>query len=129
MTGFDVPSKLAKALDKAAAEMRQLDAASAELGATLVGLARHGAPHRSGRLAASIAFAVGRPSRTVDSQVRVTAGGPQVPYAAAIHWGWPRRNIAKQPFLVEPLGRMADRDVIATVYADKVSDILTKALR
>ena len=27
------------------------------------------------------------------------AGGARVPYAAAIHWGWPARNIKGTPFL------------------------------
>ena len=128
MTGFDTPSKLAKALDKAAADMRHLDAASAELGATLVGLSRGLAPARSGDLRASIAFRVAKPNAKVDTQVGGTAGSAAVRYAGPIHWGWKARNIAASLFLVDALGRMVDRDVIGTVYADAVDDILTNAL-
>jgi hypothetical protein len=127
--GFDTPKALAKAMAKAAADMRALDEASAQLGASLVGLARGRAPMgRTGNLRASVAFRVTRPGKGLDSQVRVTAGSPSVPYAAPIHWGWPARNIAPNYYLTDPLGRMVDHDVIDQAYADKVSEILTRAL-
>ena len=33
--------------------------------------------------------------------VRVSVGRATVPYAGAIHWGWPARNISAQPFLTD----------------------------
>ena len=62
-------------------------------------LAEQLAPHRSGRLAGTV--------RVLASQRRgqVAAGRATVPYAGPIHWGWPLRNIAEQPFLTEALGR------------------------
>lgn len=30
---------------------------------------------------------------------RIRAGAKSVPYAAPIHWGWAKRNIAAQPFI------------------------------
>ena len=53
------------------------------------------APHRSGTLAGSVR---GNQAKTMAA---VRAGGARVPYAGPIHWGWPRRNIAAQPFLVD----------------------------
>lgn len=128
MAGFDTPKALAKALAKAAGEVRGLDEASAELGATLVSLARRLAPIRSGNLRASVAFRVARPTRKADTQVNVTAGGAAIKYAQPIHWGWKVRGIQPSLFLTDGLGRMADHDVIDKAYADKVSEILTKAL-
>jgi len=128
VAGFDTPKALAKAMAKAADEVRGLDEASAELGATLVALARRGVPVRSGNLRSTIGFRVGKPGKKIDSQVRVSAGGARAPYAAPIHWGWAKRNIEKNPFLMDPLGRMVDSGTIQEAYADKVSEILRKAL-
>jgi hypothetical protein len=128
VAGFDTPRQLGKALDKAAVQVRGLDAASAQLGATMVALARRLAPVRSGALRSSIAFRVGKPPRGIDSQVRVTSGGARAPYAAPIHWGWHRRHIRKQPFLMDALGRLDGSGTITDTYAEKVLDILTKAM-
>jgi hypothetical protein len=53
------------------------------------------APRRTGRLAASghVAGDQGKAS--------VQFGGPQVPYAGPIHWGWKARNIKANPFLLK----------------------------
>lgn len=61
------------------------------------------APRRSGRLAGSI--------RALGSQTmgQVAVGKKAVPYAGVIHYGWPERNIAAQPFLEEALERRQDR--------------------
>lgn len=53
------------------------------------------APRRSGALAASV-----RPANRSNAAV-INAGNARVPYAGPIHWGWPRRNITAQPFIVE----------------------------
>ena len=52
------------------------------------------APRRSGRLAGSVR---GNQAKT---SAAVRAGGARVPYANPIHWGWPRRHIAANEFLV-----------------------------
>lgn len=126
---FDTPKAMAKALAKADTDLRQLDKASIELGATLVGLARTLVPYRSGRLQGTIAFRIGKPSKRITSSVTVSAGGARAPYASPIHWGWPRRHIDKQPFLMDALGRMVDRQLPEQVYGDRVVDILTKAMK
>ena len=76
------------------------------------------APRRSGRLAASVK---GRASATSAS---VVAGSPQrVPYAAAVHWGWPKHNIASNPFLKNAADRAeADIEEYYAVVAAKVAD-------
>lgn len=39
----------------------------------------------------------------------IRAGGAKAPYAGVIHYGWPARNIAPQPFLTEALTRRHDQ--------------------
>jgi hypothetical protein len=51
------------------------------------------APKRSGRLAASI-----RGNRA-KSRATVSAGSARVPYAGAINYGWPKRNIRGSQFM------------------------------
>ena len=51
------------------------------------------APQRTGRLAGNI-----RPAKQAQ-RARIMAGSSGVPYAGPIHWGWPARNIAENPFI------------------------------
>lgn len=60
-------------------------------------------PRRTGRLAASM-----RSSGTQGAAI-VRAGGARVPYAGPIHWGWPRRHIAAQPWLADTADRTQNR--------------------
>ena len=66
------------------------------------------APRRSGRLAASI-----RPQGT-QREGRVAAGKASVPYAGPIHFGWPARNIASQPFLTDALH--SEEETVVDIY-------------
>jgi hypothetical protein len=72
------------------ADLKDVFGALAREGADLA--ARY-APARSGKLAASI-----RGNRAVNKAV-VRAGSARVPYAAAINYGWPRRNITGSGFM------------------------------
>ena len=83
----------------------------------IVTAARQRAPEQSGDLKASI-----RPLGGVTSAV-VAAGNARVPYAAPIHWGWPKRGITAQPFIGEALKDEWDR-VADTFEAavDRVTD-------
>lgn len=51
------------------------------------------APRRSGTLAGDVR------GLATQNAARVAVGRAAVPYANPIHWGWPRRNIAPNPFL------------------------------
>ena len=72
--------------------------------------ARSKAPRLTGRLAGSIR-ATASPSRA-----DIRAGGAGVKYAMPIHWGWPKKNIRKQPFLFDALREM--RPEIERAYQD-----------
>jgi len=82
--------ELRVSLGAAADDLRDLSDAGRRAGDTVVSAARGRAPRRTGALAASV-FAVAD-----SSGVRVAAG---VVWAGPVHWGWPARNIAAQPFL------------------------------
>jgi hypothetical protein len=70
-------------------------------------LAASFAPKKSGKLAASIK---GSKSK---SRATIKAGGARVPYAAAINYGWRRRNIAPAGFM-----QRADEVLRRTVPAE-----------
>lgn len=74
--------------------------------------AKSKAPRLTGRLAASIR-AIASPTRA-----DIRAGGRGVKYAMPIHWGWPKRNIRKQPFLFDSLREM--RPEIQKAYEDGI---------
>lgn len=86
---------LVRTLKKAGADIDELKDASKKAGDTVIGSAVGRAPRRTGRLAGSM-----RASRLAKG-VRVSVGRATVPYAGAIHWGWPARNISAQPFLTD----------------------------
>ncbi|GIG69741.1 HK97 gp10 family phage protein [Phytomonospora endophytica] len=89
----DGAAQLRRTLRKAGADAADLKDANAAAAAIVARAGAAAAPRRTGRLAASV-----RGNRAVGAAV-VRAGGARVPYAAPIHWGWPRRGIAAQPFL------------------------------
>jgi hypothetical protein len=89
VTGADT---LTRTLHDAADELADLSAANARAGDTVLGAARGRAPKRSGALAGSL-FPVATPGG-----VRI---GARVVYAGPVHWGWPARSIAANPFLSE----------------------------
>lgn len=82
--------------------------------------ARHLVPvGPTGRLKASI--------RALGQQrgAQVAAGKKSVPYAGPIHWGWPKRHIRAQPFLVRALHKK-QKDVIL-VFEIKTQKLLDRA--
>ena len=87
----------------------------------VVDLAKTLAPHRSGRLAGSI--------RALGSQTagQVAVGKKAVPYAGVIHYGWPARNIAAQPFLEEALGRRQNQ--VLVIWVKNQERLIDKVFR
>jgi len=94
--------------------IRSANKASAEV---IRDRAREIAPVASGRLKRSIA------AKGSQSSGSVKAGSAaRVPYAGPIHYGWPSRNIKKQPFLLEAVSdKLPDaRDV----YEELMSEVM-----
>lgn len=96
--------ELARALKKAGDESLQeaLKAAHRASADEVADVARPLIPSVSGTLASSM-----RTASTIRSG-RVAIGRKSVPYAGPIHFGWPARNIAPQPFLYDALDRRGE---------------------
>lgn len=84
---------------------KQLRDTNRRLADRIVAKALPSVPVRTGRLKSSVK-ALGRASGAVGK-----AGGARVPYAPAIHWGWPSRNIAGRPFLKDAADGIEDEAV------------------
>jgi hypothetical protein len=104
--------ELEQSAHRAADSLGDLSSAHGSAGDYVAQVARGLAPVVSGRLAASI-----RAERAA-TEATVTAGGPTVPYAGPIHWGWAARNISAQPFLVDALS--AAETSVVNIYGAEV---------
>ena len=87
--------EMRRTLKQAGAELEDLKAVNAAIAAMVASRAAARAPRQSGNLAASV-----RGNRAV-GKATVQAGKARVPYAGAIHWGWPARGITAQPFIAD----------------------------
>jgi hypothetical protein len=77
----------------------RLKDAHREVARTVLSGARPSAPVRTGRLAGS-----GRASGTNTMSI-IRYGGARIPYGGPIHYGWPARHIAPQPWLLNEAQR------------------------
>ncbi len=83
------------AMQKMGADLSDLTAINRRLAETVADAARSSAPVLTGRLSGSIRAGATR------TKGYVRAGGRSIPYAGVIHFGWPRHNIAPQPFIYD----------------------------
>lgn len=111
-------ARLRATLRRAAGNLDDLKEANARVGGMVAQWAGVKTPVRTGRLAASV-----RPARQAKAAV-VVAGGASVPYAGPIHWGWPRRNIAAQPWMSE--AATETQPAWLPVYEHDIQKILEK---
>lgn len=107
-----------RSLERLGVEAADMRDAMQRIGALVAGTARTLVPRRRGRLAATI-----RPGRA-KGKATVRAGSAAVPYAGPIHWGWPARNIAAQPFLVDALER--DRRRVRRMLDDELGRLISR---
>lgn len=110
--------QLRRDLKRAGAELADLRAAHAAVAAYVAARSLPAAPHKTGRLAASV-----RPGAQQGAAL-VRAGRASVPYAGPIHWGWAARNIAPQPWLWDTV--QAEQDPIVTRYEAAIQALLEK---
>jgi hypothetical protein len=87
--------ELVRTLKRAGRDIDDLKDAHIRAGQMVAAEAASLAPRLSGALSGSIRSA--KQAR----RARVQAGGARVPYAGAIHWGWPARGISENPFLTD----------------------------
>lgn len=81
-----------KAAGVSLASLKNVHKAAAALAAAA---AARKAPRVTGRLAGNV-----RAGATQRAGI-VRAGGARIPYAGPIHWGWSKRNISANPFMVD----------------------------
>lgn len=75
-------------------------------------------PVLSGRLSGTIRAGRGK------TKAVVRAGGARAPYAGVIHYGWPERDIAPQPFLSAAL--QAERSDVFRALEEGLAEIQRK---
>jgi hypothetical protein len=84
---------LTRTMRKAGEDLTDLKTAHAAAGQVVARAAAATAPRLTGRLAGTL-----RASKAAN-RARVTAGTRSVPYSMPIHWGWPARRIAANPWV------------------------------
>lgn len=84
---------LRRDLKRAGVELDSLKAAHDQAARFVAARASAAAPHRTGNLADTVRGA------GTKGRASVRAGYARVPYGPPIHWGWPARNIAAQPWI------------------------------
>lgn len=60
--------------------------------------------------------------------VAQAGGTARVPYAAVVHWGWPKRNIRRNAFLYRALAQARQNDGFEDEYLHALDQVLTAAL-
>lgn len=58
------------------------------------------------------------------SGATVSVGGRRVPYGAAIHWGYPSRNIEGRPFIYNALGKK--REAVRLKFLEELDKVLDR---
>ena len=87
--------RLRRDLRKLGDDLADLKDANAAVAGLVAAAAAARAPHRSGRLAASV-----RGNRAA-GKATVAAGGARLRYAGPIHYGWPAHHIEPHPFVTD----------------------------
>lgn len=120
-------ARLRRTLKQAGVDMKQLRDANREAARAVLPIAIGAAPvgkpapaHWNvpppGRLKASLRVAA------TNRAGMVRAGRSSIPYAGVIHWGWPARGIAPNPWIMRTAQN--NEHVWTAVYMDHVDDIL-----
>lgn len=112
-------NKVVRQLGKLGPDVKdELKSSNREMAEKLVGPVKSKAPVRTGDMRNSV-----RAGATQRSGV-VRAGKKKVPYVGPIHFGWPARRIAPNPFMWEVLD--SRRGQIEREYLDRITDIAEK---
>lgn len=121
VTRVDGLARLARTLKGAGEELGDLKALNRAVGALVTPAARASAPigpAAGGHLAATVRYGA------TPRGVTIRVGGAARPYAGGIHWGWPRRRIAPNPWVYAAAERLEPS--WTGIYRDGVARILSK---
>lgn len=105
-----------RALEGAGTDATDLRDLMHRLGSIVVDAANP--PQRSGTLAGTVRAGRGK------TKAVVRAGGARAPYAGVIHYGWPARGIAPQPFLTDAL--QAKRGAVFAALDAGIAELLKR---
>lgn len=108
--------RLRRALRELVGDVEDLKDANAAAAAIVAAAAAARAPHRTGRLAASV-----RGNRAV-GRASVAAGGARLPYAGPVHYGWPAHGIEANPFITDAA------EATESQWLDAYASAITKAV-
>ena len=111
-------NRAVRSLQSAGAEVSDLKGVFAEIAAEGATLAARYAPKRTGRLAGTV-----RGNKAKNKAV-VLAGRARVPYAGAINYGWPKRNIKPANFLARADAELQER--VPQMLEDGVQRIIER---
>ena len=111
----EVQRDLRKLGDDTKTELKDTHKAAAEI--VVLG-AKRLVPYRTGRLADSIR------ALATNTSGRVRAGSASVPYAGPIHFGWPARRIAPQPFIYDAMDARVDE--IRGLYDKRIEELIRR---
>lgn len=116
-------ARLRRTLKQSGSDLEELKDANKQAADIVHKRGRGTAPRRSGALAASMRVGATKTQGVIRAgNNRKTATG--VPYANVIHWGWPKRNIAAQPWLSEAAEDTQEEWI--DVYSDLVEAAINK---
>lgn len=104
-----------RALNRCEADVAELKDAHQRAGQIVVAAATPRTPRRTGRLAS------GHRASRAKARARVTVAAV---YAGPIHWGWPARHIAAQPWLYD--AAVASEPVWFPAYQADVKAIIAR---
>lgn len=111
--------ELRATLKKAGLDLQDLKDAHQQVADMVRDIAAANAPVRSGRLRNSV-----RASGTKTSAIVRAGTARTVPYGPAVHWGWPNRNIAPNPFLWDAI--QSSREQWTGMYLRELERIIAK---
>lgn len=111
-------SKTLKAMEAAGTDAESMRDLMHAIGMIVVGAARPRTPVLTGSLAGTLRAGRGK------TKAVARAGRASVPYAGPIHYGWPRRNISPQPFLVAAF--QSQRGQVFQALDDGIGALLEK---
>jgi len=111
-------TELKKNLKDLQFDFTELKDANFKIGKIVADRAATLAPRRTGALANSI-----KP-KADKTKVVITAGGANVPYAGVIEYGWKKRNIRPQPYIMKAAGEL--RQQIIEQYKNNINAVIRK---
>ena len=111
--------ELRKSMKKAELSLKDMTAIHKHIATVVATEAKRRAPVRTGALRKSV-----RPAATQTAAIVRVGSNKRVPYAMPIHWGWPSRNVKKNPFVSH--AAQATEPIWTKYYLQEVDKILSK---